>query len=180
LARLLHHTISHPQIVESGMTQQNNPENWQALHSTLRDDLQKEIHLTRELITNLRQEEVSLMLHDAGSSNYILEQRSQMLEKLSFLRLHRQEMTKKIEEIASTGHKNPSLDEILPPNEEISTEILSLSDQLIALTERMNRLHTENQRLAEHGDHSHYPALQPSPQTRPKRKASIATLQIKK
>jgi hypothetical protein len=162
------------------MTQQNNPENWQALHGTLRDDLQKEIHLMRELLTNLRQEEVSLMLHDLGNLNLILQQRSQMLEKLSSIRLHRQETTEKIEKIASIEHKKPSLDEILPPTEEISTEILSLSDQLMALTERMNRQHTQNQRLEEHGDHCQYPQLQPSPQIRPKRKASVATYQIKK
>ena len=162
------------------MTNQNNAEHWQALHISLRDDLQKEIHLTRELLSNMHQEEVSLMLHDPGSLNQILQQRSQMLETLSSLRLHRQETTEKIEKIASTCHKNPSLDEILPPNEEISTEILCLSDQLMALTERMNRQHSQNQRLAEHPDHSHYAPLQPSPQTRPKRKASVATYQIKK
>jgi|SRR5690349_22523917 len=155
-------------------------ESWQTLHILLRDDLQKEIHLTRELLSNMHQEEVSLMLHDSGSLNQILQQRSQMLEALSSVRLHRQETTEKIEKIASTCHKNPSLDEILPPNEEISTEILSLSDQLMALTERMNRQHSQNQRLAEHPDHSHYAPLQPSLETRPKRKASVVTYQIKK
>ena len=138
------------------MSQQNNPENWQSLHVSLRDGLQQEIHLTRELLSNMHQEEVSLMLHDTGSLDQILQHRSQMLEKLSSLRLHRQEITKEIEKIASSTHKNPSLDEILPPNEEISTEILSLSDQLTALAERMNRQQSQNQRLAEHPDHSFY------------------------
>src|SRR6267154_4594384 len=121
------------------MTNQSDAENWQTLHVSLRDVLQKEIHLTRELLSNMHQEEVSLMLQDGGSLNQILQQRSQMLEQLSSLRLHRQETTEKIEKIASVLHKNPSLDEILPPNEEISTEILSLSDQLMALTEKINR-----------------------------------------
>jgi uncharacterized protein with von Willebrand factor type A (vWA) domain len=162
------------------MTEQSNLENWQNLHVSLRDGLQKEIYLMRELLSNMHQEEVSLILHDTGSLDQILQQRSQMLEKLSSLRLHRQETTEKIEKIISANHKNPSLDEILPPNEEMSTEILSLSDQLMALTERMNLQHSQNQRLAEHPDHNHYPPLQPSPQTRPKRKASVATYQIKK
>lgn len=158
-----------------------NHENWQALHCFLRDDLQKEIHLTRELLANMCQEEVSLMLHDAGSLNFILQQRAQMLEKLSFLRVHRQEVTQKIEKIVSAENKNPSLDEVLPPNEEISTEILSLSDQLAALNEKMNRQHSQNQRLTEHPDHHHYSQpLEQTQQTRPKRKASIATYQIKK
>jgi hypothetical protein len=161
------------------MTEQNNLENWQSLHVSLKDDLQKEIYLTRELLSNMHQEEVSLMLHDNGGLEQILQQRSQMLEKLSSLRLHRQETTQKIEKIVSAHHA-PSLDDVLPPHEEISTEILSLSDQLMALTERMNRQQSQNQRLAEHPDHNRYPPLQPSPQTRPKRKASVATYQIKK
>ncbi len=162
------------------MAQQSNPENWQSLHVSLRDDLQKEIYLTRELLSNMHQEEVSLMLQDTGGLEQILQQRSQMLEKLSSLRLRRQETTAKIEKIISANHKPSSLDDILPLSEEISTEILSLSDQLMALNERMNRQQSQNQRLAEHPDHSHYPPLQPSLQTRPKRKASVATYQIKK
>jgi hypothetical protein len=153
-------------------------ENWQALHVSLRDDLQREIYLTRELLSNMHQEEVSLMLSDSGSLNQILQQRSQMLEKLSAIRLHRQETTNKIEKIASANHKHPSLDEILPPNDDTSTEILSLTDQLVALTERIHRQHTQNQRLTEHPEH--YPPLQPMPEPRAKRKASVATYQIKK
>lgn len=158
--------------------EQSNQENWQALHVSLRDDLQREIYLTRELLSNMHQEEVSLMLHDAGSLHQILQQRSEMLEKLSAIRLHRQETTDKIEKIASVNHKHPSLEEILPPNDEMSTEILSLTDQLMALTEKIHRQHTQNQHLTEHPDH--YPALQPSPEPRAKRKASLATYQIKK
>ncbi|MBS0604744.1 MAG: flagellar export chaperone FlgN [Verrucomicrobia bacterium] len=156
------------------------PEDWQTLHNELRDGLQNEIRLTRELLSNMHQEEVSLMLHDTGSLNQILQQRSQMLERLSTLRLRRLQTTERIEKIATVGHKHPSLEEILPPSEEISTEILSLSDQLMALTERMNRQHTQNQRLSEHGDHHRYPPRQMTPEARPKRKASVATYHIKK
>jgi flagellar FlgN protein len=154
-------------------------EDWQTLHISLRDDLQKEIHLTRELLSNMRQEELSFILQDTGGLNQILQERSEMLEKLSTLRLHRQETTAKIEKIASAKHKNPSLEELLPPSEEISTEILSLSDQLMALTERMNRQHSQNQRMTKYPDHSHLQPLEPS-QARPKRKASVATYQAKK
>ncbi len=159
---------------------QTNPEDWQTLHDALRDDLQKEIHLTRELLSNMHQEEVSMMLHDSGSLNAIMEQRSHLLERLSLLRLHRQNVTEKIEKIAGKTKNQPTLDEILPPNEEITMEILSLSDQLMALTERMNRQYAQNQRLAAHGDHIPYPQLQPAAQNRPQKKASIATYQIKK
>src|SRR5579871_2884787 len=154
------------------MSEQSNQENWQALHVSLRDALQREIYLTRELLSNMHQEEVSLMLNDAGSLHQILQQRSEMLEKLSALRLHRQETTDKIEKIASANHKHPSLEEIIPTTDEMSTEILSLTDQLMALTEKIHRQYTQNQRLTEHPDH--YPIKQPSPETRAKRKASLA------
>ncbi len=158
----------------------SHSENWQKLHDALRDDLQKEIHLTRELLSNMHQEEVSLMLHDSGSLNVILQQRSHLVERLSFLRSHRLETTEKIEKIVCKTHQHPTIDEILPPHEEISSEILSLSDQLMALTERMNRQQNQNQRLAEHGDSPRYPHFQPMNDPRPKKKASVTTYQIKK
>lgn len=156
----------------------SNPEEWHMLHDILRDTLQKEIHLTRELLSNMHQEEVSLMLHDSGSLNLIMQQRGQLLERLSLIRLHRSETTEKIIKIAGKLSTQPTLDEILPPDEEISTEILSLSDQLMALTERLNRQQHQNLRLAEYGDH--YVQMQPAADTRPKKKASVATYQIKK
>ena len=156
------------------------PEGWQGLHDALRDDLQREIHLTRELLSNMHQEEISLMLHDNGSLNCVLLQRSPVLEKLSFLRVRRQNTLEKIEKIVFCKNKTLSIDEILPPHEDTSTEILSLSDQLMALTERLNRQQTHNQHLLDHGDFYRLPQLQPIPEARPKRKASVATFQINK
>jgi poly-D-alanine transfer protein DltD len=158
----------------------SSPQEWQALHDELRDGLEKEIRLTRELLTNLHQEEVSLMLQDSGSLNGILQMRSEMLEKISSLRLCRVITTEKIEKMVAQKNKHPTLEEILPLNDPSSTEILSLSDQLMALTERMNRQHTQNQRIAEHGDHISYPPLQKAAESRPKRKASLATFHLKK
>lgn len=159
---------------------QSLPEDWQTLHGSLRDNLEREIRLTRELLSNMHQEEVSLMLHDQGTLNQVLQQRYFMLEKLSFLRLERVETTRKIEKIAAKGNKLPTLEEILPPGEEISTEILSLSDQLMALTERMNRQHTQNQRLASQKEGIRPVPMQASQDARPKRKASVATINIKR
>ncbi len=153
---------------------------WNELHDELKKGLEKEIRITRELLSNLHQEEISLMLHDVGNIDQILQMRHQMLETLSELRLNRLNTTGKIEKIASEKNKNPTLDEILPPHEETSSEILSLSDQLMALTERMNRQQTQNQRLTELGEHARYPQLQLCPQNRPKRKAAVATINVKK
>lgn len=157
-----------------------SPNHWQVLHSELRDGLIREIFLTRELLSNLRQEEVSLIVHDIGSLNQVLNLRSQMLEKLSSLRLDRIKTTEKIQKIASLDHKNPTLEQILPPNEEISTEILSLSDQLVSLTERMNLQQTQNQHLAAHPERIPCPVLDMTVQNRAKKKASVATINIKK
>jgi FlgN protein len=155
-------------------------EDWKGLHEELRENLEKEIRLTRELLSNLHQEEVSLMLHDTGTLNQVLQVRSEMLERLSFLRLCRIKTTEKIEKIASPKNQHPSLEEILPPLEENSSEILSLSDQLMALTEKMHRQDTQNQRIAALGDSVSYPQHQLPPQSRPKRKAAVATYNIKK
>lgn len=160
------------------ISKNQSPENWQILHDTLRDDLQKEIHLTRELLSNMHQEEISLMLHDNGTLNFVLQQRYPMLDKLSFLRLRRQDTLEKIEKIAFCKNKRPSIDEMLPPNEDTSTEILSLSDQLMALTERLNRQHTQNQHLTDHGAPTQQ--FQLAPEARPKQKSAIATYQVKK
>ena len=159
---------------------EHKEENWQSLHNTLLQDLQNEVRLTRELLSNMHQEEVSLMLHDMGSLNQVLIQRSNMLEKLSFLRSERHLTTQKIERIASVQNPHPSLDHILPPHEETSAEILSLSDQLFALTERLNRQHSHNQRLGEHPEHHRYAPIPAAQEQRAKRKASVATYNLKR
>lgn len=157
-----------------------NNQDWHQLHDELRDGLEQEVRLTRELLANLRQEEVSLMLHDTGTLNHILQMRSQMLEKLSSLRLQRMKTTESIEKIVASNHKAPTIEEVLPPNEEISSEILSLSEQLMALTEKMHRQQTLNQHIEKHGDHAPPPSMQNSSQVQPKRKASVATFHLKK
>lgn len=146
--------------------------------NTIRDSLEHEIRLTRELLSNLHQEEISLMLQDKGNINQILEQRSVMLERLSSLRVQREQTTKKLVKI--TGHTETSLEKILPPFEEITAEILSLSDQLLALTQRLNRQHTQNQYLNEHPDRYYPSHMQIASETRAKRKASVATYHLKK
>lgn len=151
---------------------------WQALHNQLRDGLQKEIHLTRELLSNLNQEEVSRMLDDSGSVNYLLEQQHSLFERLSIVRTQRMQLTTAIEKIVLDNHKLPSLDEVLPPAEEISTEILFLTDQLVALTERLNRQHSHNQQVIARG--AHHPHFHAQMAPKAKRKASVATYHLKK
>jgi flagellar biosynthesis/type III secretory pathway chaperone len=164
------------------MYQSEDPSNyWQALHSELKEGLETEIRLTRELLSNMHQEEISLMLHDSSTLNQVLQIRAEMLEKLSRLRLCRLKATEELEKVSSLKHQHrSSLEELLPPYEESSAEILSLSDQLITLTEKIHRQNAQNQRLIAHGDSSFYLAQHLPPQSRPKRKVAIATYNIHK
>lgn len=151
---------------------------WHELHEILKEDLQREVLFTRELLSNMHQEEVSLMLQDKGTLNLVLEQQFHLFERLSALRLHRQEITSKIEKIVVNRKKKPSVEELLPVSEDISTEILSLSDQLVSLTQKVQTQRSYNQRLEE----TRIPLFQTQMETAPraKRKASIATYHLKK
>jgi hypothetical protein len=137
----------------------------------------------RELLANLHQEELSLMLQDHGTYRQLMSQRSDMVEKLSHLRVFRTKTTQQI--FAMLGKKAVSTDyeQIFPDTEEISCEILNLRDQLMALTEKMNRQQTRNQHLTEHPEYLlslHHQEKARQEQIRPKRKPIVATYHIKK
>lgn len=150
---------------------------WNILHEQLCEALQKEVSMMRELLANMHQEELSLLLNDQGTLHELREQRCAIVERLNVFRSSRIDATEKIERIVARD-TSPTTELVLPPEEEISTQILSLRDQLMALTEQMNRQQTQNQYLTEHPDHTRAVASQTMP--RPKRKASVATYQIKK
>lgn len=159
-----------------------NRERWNALHVELKTTMQKEISLMRELLANLHQEELSQMLQDSGTYNQLMAQRFDMIERLSSLRILRNETTKQILCILEIEKKPAAVEQILPDNEEISCEILNLRDQLMALTEKMNRQQSRNQHLNAHPEylHSLHRQAEAQSQIRAKRKPIVATYQIKK
>ncbi len=161
-----------------------NPENrecWNKLHVELKNTMQKEISLMRELLANLQQEELSQMLQDQGTYNQLMGQRFDMIERLGSLRIIRNEATKQIMLILEKEKKTSEIEQILPDNEEISCEILSLRDQLMALTEKMNRQQSRNQHLNAHPEYLHSLHRQAEvQQVRAKKKAMVATYHIKK
>ena len=159
------------------MRQEKNEEEWKTLHISLKETLQKEVNITRELLTNMHQEELSLLFKDQGSLQELLHQRAAIIERLSSLRSVRIQTTEKIQDMLPEADKN-SEKSILPLEEEMSTEIFSLRDQLMALTEQMNRQNTQNQHLIEHPESVH--SLFSQKTIRAKRKAAVATYQIKK
>ncbi len=138
-------------------------------HDVLVENLKKEVYLTRELLSNIHQEEVSLMLHDAGSLSQVLQQRASMLEKLSSLRSLRLETAHKIAHLHS-----------LHSTDLRSIEITSLNDQLAALTQRMNLQLSQTRRMNEHPDAYSRFALPYLEKKRPQKKSTVITLQVKK
>ena len=161
----------------------DNQDLWNHLHLELKTTMQKEISLLRELLANLHQEELSLMFQDQGTCNQLLEQRVGMLEHLSHIRLLQDQTKSKLFSMVGISSLNPDLNQILPDNEAISCEILSLKEQLLALHEKMNRQQFRNQHLIEHPEHLlslHRQAEALKVQTQQKRKMMVATYQIKK
>src|SRR5271156_942422 len=114
------------------MSNPGDAKEWISLHEQLKEALQKEVNIMRELLANMHQEELSLLLNDQGSLHELLEQRSRIIERLSTLRMTRIEATEKIEKIIA--HENtPTMESLLPFDEDASTQILSLREQLMAL-----------------------------------------------
>lgn len=165
------------------MASPEQPDLWNRLHEELKAALQQEISLMRELLTNLHQEELSLMLQDQGTQQQLILERGCMVEKLGLLRLSRNQKTEQIFELVGQQKTSSDFEQILPHTDVASCEILSLRDQLMALTEKMNRQQSRNQHLTEHPEYllslQHQEKARQE-QTRAKRKPTVATYQIKK
>lgn len=101
--------------------------------------MQKEIHLMRELLSNMHQEEISLTMLDRSSWNVTMQERFPLIQSLSRLREKRDFITSKV----GDGKIIPS-EKNFPSNEEERCEILYLSDQIIALIEKMNLQQSKN------------------------------------
>jgi len=164
-----------------------NP-SWIEAHEQLKISMQKEISIMREILANMHQEELSLLLNDRGSWTQVLQDRFPMIERLSDLRKQRMDATQKIEAIAKLDSiTTPTLEQILPTEDESSCEILSLRDQLMALVEKINFQNNRNTTLFQQVEHqfdvpyhsSHRPIPNMSSQ-RARKKASVATYNFKR
>jgi hypothetical protein len=145
---------------------------WTELHTELQNLLKKEIDAMRELLGNLHQEEILIIQKDMSYWNQLMEERGLLIHKLSSLREDRLSTTETLESRSHFGHSNVSLEELLPPDNENSWELLALRDQMFALLDRMNLQCSRNEMLTQLARH------QPAPQFQPEKKAkiSIATL----
>lgn len=114
--------------------------NWNRLHDEIKVNLQKEVYLMRELLANLHQEVL-----DKEHSIQIMQQRQSLLERLNQARELRLIASKKLETLIDPSNKDLKLEQIMPLDDEQTTEVLSLNDQLGALTKKMNQQNIDNQ-----------------------------------
>ncbi|QZA58175.1 hypothetical protein [Candidatus Rhabdochlamydia porcellionis] len=136
--------------------------NWNQLHDEIKVNLQKEVYLMRELLANLHQEVL-----DKEHSMQIMQQRQSLLERLNQARELRLVATQKLETLINPSSKDLKLEQIMPLDDEQTTEVLSLNDQLDALTKKMNQQNMDNQNNLKQERR-----LKPKP---PRKKTAIAT-----
>ena len=122
---------------------------WNVAHERLKEWMHKEISIMREILANMLQEELSIQLNDLGSLDQVMCERSSMVERLSTLRSARLQATKNLEELAASRGQ-----ERVPPFDDASNcEILLLSEQIMALTEKMNDQNCRNNLLTHQMKH---------------------------
>jgi len=124
----------------------------------LKKTLQLEISLMRELLSNLREEEVALMSSDLKDWDQVMARRSDMVFSLQELRIQRRAVTGQVLE-EGEGPLDIPLEELISPDDEDSCELASLLDQLLALIERLNLQNSRNDQLFDQTKHLEKPPL---------------------
>lgn len=124
----------------------SNQQNWNPLHEEIKVHLQKEVHLMRELLSNLHQEVL-----DKEQSIQILEQRQSLLKRLNQSKEQKLSAIQKLEVLIDPNNKDLKLEQILPLGNEQTAEILSLNDQLGALTKKMNQHNIDSRNAIKQG-----------------------------
>ncbi len=148
---------------------------WTQHHTDLQNLMKKEIDTMRELLGNLHQEEMLIIQKEMAYWNQLMEERGHLIQQLSYLRQDRVATTGILEAI-NHSHPNVPLEELLPPDNENSYELLALRDQMFALLDRMNLQCSRNEMLTQLAHHQAAPQHHPEHLPEKKAKISIATL----
>jgi hypothetical protein len=117
------------------------PPNRETVHQ-LKELMQKEVSLMREILANMHEEELSLLAGNKGQWELTMQQRSDMIADLGNIRKERIITGQK-----TTSSSMQTLEKLLPVAETLSSEILSLLDQIMALVDRMNLQNARNDSL---------------------------------
>lgn len=139
---------------------------WTETHTRLQELMKKEIEAMRRLLGNLHQEEMFILQKDKTYWGQLIEERTTLISELSDLRQTREATTEKLESMHNMPHT--TLENLLPPDNENSWDVVSLRDQILTLLDRINLQSSRNEML------NHLEAYQPAPKK--KAKISIATL----
>lgn len=153
----------------------SSKEKWEKAHLNLNANLEKEIHLMREILASLHQEELALLESDFQRFSKIMKERSDYILQLKDQRQKRMNSTTLLTKIAVEQQRL----EILPPEEESSCDVLTKLDQLIALSERINLQNCRNDALFDQARQKKVLPLEcpyPHPlHAKPRKRPSIAT-----
>jgi len=143
-------------------------EKWELANEQLNLVFESEIHLMREILTTLHQEEFSLLENNRASLRKVLAQRSDLVCDLAKKRLERMEATVELTKSA-----------VLHRQKEIASfEIHSKLDQITALIEKSNLQNCRNDALFEERKESEKNPLAcpfPHPLHRARRRSRVAT-----
>jgi len=115
----------------------------------LKNALQREISLMREILSNLHEEELALLSRDLKGWDRVMANRSDMVAELHLLRIKRLEATAVLQGKAPETKplSEIPLDQLIPLEDESSCELFTLLDQLIALMDRLNLQNCRNDQL---------------------------------
>jgi len=143
-------------------------EKWELANDHINRVFEGEIHLMREILTNLHQEEFALLENNRPSLRKVLSQRSDLVCDLAKKRVERMEATVELTKCAVL-HRQKDI---------ASFEILSKLDQISALIERSNLQNCRNDALfQERREREKSPLFCPFPHPlhRARRRRSVAT-----
>ena len=152
----------------------SSKQKWEKAHYKLDKALEKEIDLMREILSSLREEEISLLQNDLRKWKKVMRDRSTIIIHLRDHREARMEATQELTKLAVLFQKK----EVLPYEEESSCAILSKLDQIVALNERMNLQNCRNDALFSQNKQKKNAPLScsyPHPLHKPRRRTSVAT-----
>jgi hypothetical protein len=126
----------------------NHPE-WVKAEESLKSSMTKEIDLMREILSNMIQEEHSLLNQNKSHWEGLMQGRFQLIEQVKIFRQDRLNATNKL--ISLSDEK--TFEKILSDGEDIACDVIFLLDQLISLSEKINTQNSRNQVLSKESQH---------------------------
>jgi hypothetical protein len=128
----------------------NSNYHWEAImherHNDLRRMMEMEIDTMREILANMHQEEVSLVQKDKATWSHVIQERSNLMEKLGDLREKRLSTTEELKKIffPQGSVDTIAFEDIIPLE---NCDLLILRDQITALIDRLHLQHSRNEAL---------------------------------